>query len=62
MSGGRVVFEYKCAHGHITERKYPWRTTYESHAQILCPECLKQDKTIEAYIVFSFPEHERKNA
>ena len=60
MPGGLLLFEYKCGQGHITEKKYPWRTKYDDHAQIICPECLKTGITTEAFLVFSCPEQGKK--
>lgn len=55
MPGG-VVFEFKCPHGHLTERRYSPGTSYDKHPEILCPVCLKNDKADTAYLIFAYPE------
>jgi hypothetical protein len=55
MSGG-IIFEYKCAKGHLTERRYPPGTPYSKHAEIECPNCAEEGKYKDAYIMFARPE------
>ena len=56
MPGG-VIFEYKCpTKGHVTTKRHPPGTAYGAYSHILCPECLKVDKVVRAYIIFACPE------
>ena len=59
MPGG-VIFEFKCAKGHRTEKVFPPRTPYADYDQIACPECLKAGELKDAYLVFSCPEPPEK--
>lgn len=59
MAGG-MIFEFRCADGHLTERIYPYRTEFNKHDQIACPVCLKAGKLTEAYLVFACPEPTEK--
>jgi len=57
---GMVLFEFKCLHGHLTERVFPFRTEYDKHSQILCPVCLERGFTQDAYLLFAYPEPKKK--
>jgi len=54
-----VVFEFKCARGHLTEKVYPPGTSYDKHAQISCPTCLKNYDLEVAYLTFAYPRKEK---
>jgi hypothetical protein len=60
MPGG-MVFDYKCDAGHKLSKNFPPRTEYDKHAQLICPECLKADKTNWAYLIFAYPEAWKKS-
>ena len=55
MPPTRIVFEFKCPNGHVTEEKYPPGTSYDAHPHIICPQC--KDKLVRAYIIFACPEY-----
>lgn len=55
-----IIFEFKCPKGHLTERIFPPRTSYDKYASIICPKCLDKGTHAEAYLVFACPAPREK--
>jgi hypothetical protein len=60
MGATRVIFEFKCRHGHVTEQRFPPGTSYDSHPHIICMKC-PQGVIERAYLIFACPEREKKS-
>lgn len=63
MAGIPRLFTFKCSKGHETQRLFPPGTTVDEEDETTCEECLDDNETERAYVVFvcSAPTGEKRN-
>lgn len=51
MTAARNVFQFKCKHGHLTEKTFALGTRVDDEDETTCSECLKKNILESAYVV-----------